>query len=327
MTELGLCVRSIDLDAVSFSRIASTAEELGYKHVWVTEEIARSGFTMLTAVALNTSVVKVGTAIVSIYSRTPLTIAMETATLNELSQSRFILGLGAGGLDFTTRGHGVSAEKPVARMREYITIIRKFLSGERFSYDGLFYRVKDMRLWIKPRNNIPIYVAALNRGMLRLAGELADGVILNMFSPKAIKYVKENIEKGLEKTGRKAGDIKIYSFVLTSASSNKDAQEYLKRAVAFYCVAPTYRGLLENMGFADVVEEVRELWNRGERDKLTEKVPDELVEEVSITADTEDAGEKIENYAKAGINPILYPQPRKGKEKQDIITILTSLSR
>lgn len=327
MAELGLCIRSIDLNVRSFSRMAAVAEELGYGHIWVTEEIARSGFTMIAAAALHTAKITVGTAIVSIYSRTPLTIAMDAASLNEFSQSRFILGLGAGGLDFTTRGHGIPAEKPVARMREYITIIRNFLAGERFSYDGLFHKVRDMRLWIKPRDRIPIFVAALNKNMLRLAGEVADGVILNMFSPKAIQYVRENIGKGLEKAGRRAEDIKIYSFILTAASSSRDSQEYLRRAVAFYCVAPTYRGMLESMGFADVVEEIKTLWSRGEKDKLTERIPDELVEEVSVTADRGDAVERIEEYAKAGVTPILYPQPRKGREKQDIAVITSSFSK
>ena len=325
--ELGLCTRSIDLTTTEYAEIASTAEKAGYSSTWVTEEIGRSGFSTLAHAAGRTSRITLGTAIVSIYSRTPLTMAMEAATLSELSGGRFILGLGAGGLEFTTRGHGVAASKPVKRMEEYLNIIRGYLSGDRVSFAGEFFNIKDMRLWVKTQHTPKIYVAALNEKMLQLAGKMADGIILNMFSPKAISFIRENVEKGARETGRRPEDLRLYSFVLSAASSEDDALTELRRSVAFYCAAPTYRKILNVMGYGDVAEEVDNLWRAGEREKAIKTIPEELVEAVSIIADREEeTREKLKQYARNGITPLLYPQPRRTSSKQDITTIIKNCS-
>ncbi len=322
--ELGLCTRSIDLSVPEYAEVATIAEKFNYSSMWVTEEIGRSGFSTLSYAASKTSSIKLGTAIASIYSRTPLTMAMEAATLSELSGGRFTLGLGAGGLEFTMRGHGVPFSKPVKRMEEYLTIVRGYLSGGRVNFAGDFFNVKDMRLWVKIQQTPKIYVAALNEKMLQLAGKLADGIILNMFSPKAIPFIRENVEKGVRESGRELSDIPLYSFVLSSASSDEEAVEELRRSAAFYCAAPTYRKILTVMGFGDVAEEVDKLWRAGERERALKKIPDELVEAVSIVADREEeTREKLEQYSRNGVTPLLYPQPRRASSKQDIVTIIT----
>ncbi len=322
--ELGLCTRSIDLSVSEYAEVVAIAEKFGYSSAWVTEEIGRSSFSTLSYAAAKTSSIKLGTAIVSIYSRTPLTMAMEAATLSELSGGRFILGLGAGGLEFTTRGHGVPASKPVKRMEEYLMIVRGYLSGGRVNFAGEFFNVKDMRLWVKVQQTPKIYVAALNERMLQLAGKFADGVILNMFSPKAISFIRENIEKGIRESGRQLSDLPLYSFVLSSASSDEEAVTELKRSAAFYCSAPTYRKILTVMGFGDVAEEVDRLWRAGERERALKIVPDELTEAVSIVADQEEeTREKLEQYRRNGVIPLIYPQPRRASAKQDIVTIIT----
>ncbi|MDJ0269030.1 MAG: LLM class flavin-dependent oxidoreductase [Aigarchaeota archaeon] len=325
--ELGVCTRSVDLIAAEYAEVASTAEKAGYSSMWVTEEIGRSGFSTLAYAAGRTGRITLGTAIVSIYSRTPLTMAMEAATLSELSGGRFILGLGAGGLEFTTRGHGVAASKPVKRMEEYLSIIRGYLSGCRVSFAGEFFNIKDMRLWVKTQHTPKIYVAALNEKMLQLAGKMADGIILNMFSPKAMSFIRENVEKGASESGRRLEDLRLYSFVLSSASSSDDALTELRRSVAFYCAAPTYRRILNVMGYGDVAEEVDRLWRAGEREKAIKAISEELVEAVSIVADQEEeTWEKLKQYTKNCVIPLLYPQPRRAVSKQDIITIIERCS-
>jgi len=326
MYEIGVCLRSVDTSPAEFAQLAAYGEKLGYSSFWVTEETGRSGFGNIMYAASKTSAVKLGTAIVSIYSRTPLTVAMEAATLDEATDSRFILGLGSGGMEFTERGHGVKAEKPVKRMHEYLKIVRAFLSGERVSYEGEFFRVRDIRMWAKPAPHLQVCIAALNRLMLRKAGEMADGVILNVFSPRALPYVMENLEIGAASTGRKLSSFKLYSFVLASSSSSEEARKALKNSVAFYCAAPTYRQILSVLGFGEVAAQVNSLWRAGSREEALKLIPNELVDDVSVTIDTDDAVDMVMRYVEAGIRPLLYPQPRKSSRLEDIRAIMENMS-
>ena len=322
--EIGICIRSLDLSPREFASIAKKAEDLGYSNIWVTEELARSGFGMLSAAARETSRIALGTAIVSIYSRTPLTIAMEAATLAETAGSRFLLGLGAGGLDFTSRGHGIVAEKPIERMTDYVNIIRRYLAGDRVSYSGTLFNVENMRMWIKPREIVPICFAALNPRMLQKAGELADGLILNMFSPNASSYVKENLSIGAKKAGRDLSNFKTYSFVLCGRAHENEAE--LRRAVSFYCAAPTYQHMLSVLNFRETAATVGNLWRSGERDKAADSVPDALLHEVGIVSESDHAIKRLEEYSRSGIVPLLYPQPSRKNAFEDIEQILNRLA-
>ncbi|GBC69454.1 Putative coenzyme F420-dependent oxidoreductase [archaeon HR01] len=316
MGRIGLVIRSIDLGPRAFASIAGIAEELGYESIWATEELARSAFVSLSTAAQNTSRIMLGTAIVSIYSRTPLTMAMEYVALSETSGGRFILGLGAGGPDIVSRGHGVSFVSPAARMEEYLRIIRGFLTGQRFSYEGRFFRVRDMRMWAGPPDSVRLYVAALNPLMLRVAGALADGVILNIFSPVILDDILMDIRRGAEAAGRNPADIDICSFIPAAATSEKDSVEALKRSIAFYASSPAYRRMFELLGYGWLPELVAS--RTGQRETVAELIPDHLMEKIAIYLDRDDTGEKLRTFQRAGVTPLIYPQPRKERRMEDI---------
>jgi len=321
----GVCLRAVDVSTRDVQVLAHKAERLGFDSFWVTEEMSRSSPPLLALAALATEKIKIGTAIISIYSRTPMTIAMTAATLTELAGPRFILGLGSGGIEITKRGHGVPPEKPVKRMEEYVKIIRDFLGGQKVNHQGEFFHVSDVRLWITPSHIPPLYLAALNPKMIELAGAVADGIILNVFDPKASSYVDELLRKGLAKSGRHVSSVKKCSFVLAAADSSRDSVETLKKSIVFYISAPSYRRIVREAGYGDVVDEVVDTLTKHGREKAVARVPDELVEGVALTCD-QNIVESLERYVKAGVEPLIYPQPKKNNELKDIVKIMEAVS-
>ncbi|MCS7136840.1 MAG: LLM class flavin-dependent oxidoreductase [Candidatus Caldarchaeum sp.] len=321
MDEIGICLRSMDLSAMDAVKIARMAEEIGFRSFWMTEEMSRASPPVLALVASATSRIKIGTAILNIFARTPMNTAMTAAALQEISGNRLLLGLGVGGPDITTRGHGVDFSNPVEKMAEYIEIVRKFLAAERVSFQGRFYRVDGLRLWIKTSHPTPVYLASLNPRMLMLAGTVADGIILNMFDPRAAPYVEEWIKKGLAHSKNPSRSFTKYSFVLTAVSHEPECISAMKRAAAFYLSSKPYRTILKKAGYEELVEDfVKTIESEG-RDKAAEKIGLDLLDNVGLFCD-ENVSDKLERYRRAGIVPLVYPQPRPGKEFQDIETIV-----
>lgn len=323
--EVGLCIRSIDLTPSEIHKIARMADEIGLESFWMTEEMSRASPPVLALAASATSQIKLGTAIISIFARTPMNTAMTAATLQEISDNRFLLGLGVGGPDIVRKGHGIDSSSPVEKMSEYIELVRRFLAGERVSFQGRFYRVDNIRLWIKKPFPTLIYVASLNPRMLMLAGKLADGIILNMFDPKAYPYVESWVRRGLESSPNLDRIFKKYSFVLASASRNSECIAAMKKATAFYLSSRPYRTILKEAGHGGAVEDFLKTFEKDGREKAAETLGLELLEGVGMFCD-ENIGPKLDSYRAVGVIPLVYPQPRPGKEYEDIETILRAVS-
>src|SRR2546421_5922626 len=182
------------------------AEELGFESAWVTQLAGRDALTVLTAYALRTERIRLGTGVVPIYTRTPVTMAQTAATLDELSGGRLRLGLGVSHRPVVEGWHGQTIDKPVSEMREYVAILRAILAGED-PPPGDTWRTGFHLAGLDPRPELPVYTAALSPGMLRLAGEIADGVVLWLCNPNYIRDVvvpevtagRERAAKSLER--------------------------------------------------------------------------------------------------------------------------------
>jgi alkanesulfonate monooxygenase SsuD/methylene tetrahydromethanopterin reductase-like flavin-dependent oxidoreductase (luciferase family) len=154
------------------------ASETEIDSIWIPETWGMESFSMLGAVANSTRIQKIGSSIINIYSRSPSTIAMGSATIDTLSDGRLILGLGTSSIPIVEDFHGEKFENPVQRMKEYVEIIRLSLSKKQINYSGKIFNLKNFTLLIEPkRQSIPIYLAAINQKMVNLAWELGDGVI------------------------------------------------------------------------------------------------------------------------------------------------------
>ena len=225
-----------DLPARDYARLAAAAEAAGFDQFWISHDLfLRSAPVLLTAAALATSRIEIGTCIVNPYSQNPAEIAMLAATLDELSGGRFNLGLAAGAGEFL-KWVGIEQHKPLTAVRETIHAINTVLSGERASLDGTFLRWTDEAyLRFPPLRRVPIYIGAMSPNMLRAIGELADGGLPLLLPPEHLASVLPYIREGAAAAGRDLADIDVAACIWCSIGDDRAAAELpLREKIAYY---------------------------------------------------------------------------------------------
>jgi 5,10-methylenetetrahydromethanopterin reductase len=319
----GFTIHSGDHSLQDIVQYAKTAERLGYDGFWLTEESGKEAFGVLAIIASKTRKIKTGTGIVNIYSRTPTLLAMSVGTLDEISNGRAFLGIGTGGVGFITRGHGLEIKDPLNRMKEYVEIIRKLLAHERLSYQGSYFNIRSFQLREKPfRANVPIYLAGLNPKMQQLAGEVADGTIVNMLTEAGINEVKENIRIGAERAGRDPSKVGIYALSMTLCGQDDEAMRAMKKAVGFYCASTHYHHIMRNAGYGEDARKVKELWDQNKHEEAVSLVPDGMVRDLTLSGSPKEIRKKIKSYISSRVYPIVYPIIRHDCVKQDTLYAL-----
>jgi len=261
---------------------------------------------------------KIGSSIINIYSRSPALVAMTMATLDVLSQGRVILGLGTSSRPIVEDWHGSKFTRPLGRMREYVKIIRLALSGKKCNYDGEFFHMRDFNLLLKPaRKDIPIYLAAINKKMVDLAWEIADGVI---FYLRPLDELKNTIS-----TMQSRKKIDVTCQLITAISNDADeAINRAKKTIAFYVsVGGIYREFLAQHGFE---KETQDIFNEYKKSGLKdnyEHVSDKMVNALSVCGTPEDARKQVLKFINAGVDlPILQFNP--SGNVQDSFNLLVS---
>src|SRR5437588_549256 len=226
------------------------AEELGLESAWVTQLAGRDALTVLTAYALRTERIEVGTAVVPSYTRTPAAMAQRAATVDELSGGRLKLGLGVSHRPVVEGWHGQTIDRPAAEMREYAGIVRAILRGEH-PPAGKRWHTGFHLAGIDPRPDLRIYLAALSPAMLRLAGEIADGVVLWLCTPRYIEStVGPMLAEGLERRGGRIDDFDVVAAVPAAVTGDAPAVRELMRAELIpYFGLPFYRAMIERSGY------------------------------------------------------------------------------
>lgn len=319
----GLTIHSGDHSLGDIIRYAKAAEKLGYDGFWLTEESGKEAFSVLATVAARTKKIRVGTGIVNIYSRSPTLLAMSASTLDEISNRRAFLGLGTGGVGFITRGHGLEIKDPLNRMKEYVQIIRKLFSHERFSYEGTYFHIKDFLLREEPpRSNVPIYLAGLNPKMQQLAGEVADGTIVNMLTERGIKEISENLKIGAERSGRNPSKVGIYALSMTLCGQDDAALKAMKKTVAFYCASTHYHHIMAGAGYLEDARKVKRLWDENKHEEAVAAVPDGMIRDLTLSGTPKEIRRKVRSYISSGVYPIIYPIIRHGKVRADTMYAL-----
>jgi alkanesulfonate monooxygenase SsuD/methylene tetrahydromethanopterin reductase-like flavin-dependent oxidoreductase (luciferase family) len=226
------------------------AEELGYESVFVTHIGGRDSITLLAKYAASTSRVRLGTGVIPIYARTPANMAQSFATLDEISGGRAIAGLGVSHKPVVEHWFDQSIDKPLAEMREYVAIVRAILNGEDPPAGEKFRTAFHLTGWEPPRRDMPIYLAGLSPGMLRLAGEIADGVVLWLCNPNYIRdVVVPTVREGREKAGCDPDGFDIVAAVPSAVTDDPGAaRERLRGELVPYFNLPYYRKMLELSG-------------------------------------------------------------------------------
>jgi len=187
-------------------------EEAGFGAFWKGESNSTDPLVLLSAIAARTKKLKLGTAIYHIYGRSPVTMGVQAATLQDLSGGRLLLGLGVANTTIAS-WHGGTFDRPLRRIREYTEIVRKTSAGERVEYEGEIYNTgKRFQLSWKPDHpKFPIYLAGLGPQMTKLVGKISDGVFINMATPAKVKEIAARVREGAIEAGRdpNAFDISI----------------------------------------------------------------------------------------------------------------------
>jgi probable F420-dependent oxidoreductase len=294
---------------------ARTAADLGYRSFWTAETTGPEAFSLLGAVRAAAPGLDLGTGVLALQLRTPMVVAMAGATLQALQPERDVmLGIGISSPVVTQRWHGVPyGHRPLARVREYVTLLRACLSGDRVDFAGDFYQVKGFRLGVRLGERIPkIVVGALNPGMLRLAGELADGVLLNYLPASHVPWSVEQVRKG--GAARAAvgaeGTCAIYAYVHAGVCERAEGVELARRDLYSYAVVDSYARNFERAGFFDEVAEIRDRFAAGDRDGAMAAVSDRMVDAIDVMGDADVVHATMQSYVDAGVEvPILMPLP------------------
>jgi len=284
---------------------ARLAERLGYDSLWVAEANGSEAFSLLGAVSVAAPALGLGTGVIALQLRTPPLAAMAAATLQQLAPDREIfLGIGISSPAVAGRWHGATyGDRPLAQVREYVALVRECLSGETVSFDGDFYRVSRFRLGLRATERTPkIVIGALNAGMLKLAGEVADGVLLNYLPASLVPWSVEQVRAG--------GAARVYAYVHVGVTDRDRYAEAARRDLFSYAVVDAYAANFARAGYGDAVAEVRAHHEARERDAAVAAVSDEWVDGVQIMGDATHVARSVRAYIDAGVeSPIVFPLP------------------
>ncbi len=294
-------------DPVEFDRVR-LVEELGYSKVFVTNLAGRDALTMAGAFGAATTRIGVGTGITPIYGRTPAAMAQTAATLDEVTGGRFTLGLGISHRELVEAWHGARIDRPVREMREYVAIVRAILRGEE-PPAGEKWQTSFRLAGMPPRPDVPIYLAGLSPSMLRLAGEVADGVILWLARPEYIRDVAlPALAEGRARAGRSMDDFVVSLGIFAAVDDDAPTESYhlMRRMLRSYFAAPFYRAMLEREGFADEVA----AFDAAGGDVAAQKaaISDRFLDAVTLAGTSEEVTRRVRRLAELGVTlPFVRP--------------------
>jgi alkanesulfonate monooxygenase SsuD/methylene tetrahydromethanopterin reductase-like flavin-dependent oxidoreductase (luciferase family) len=277
------------------------AERAGYESVYITHIAGRDSATTLMAYASRTERVRLGTGVMPIYSRTPAATAQTFATLDEFSGGRAVIGLGVSHRPTVEGWYGTTIDKPLREMREYVEIVRAILRGED-PPQGERFRSGFHFMGFEPRPDIPVYVAGLSPGMLRLAGEIADGAMLWLCNPDYIRdVVVPAVAEGRERAGRPPEGFDIVAAVPSAVTSDPDeARARLRQELMPYFSLPFYRKMLERSGYEEDVKGFDEGMSSGGTEAATAAISDRFLVNLAAIGSQEEAAESVKRYREAG---------------------------
>lgn len=290
----------------AFERVR-IADEAGVDAVFVAEAWGQDAFTLLTQLAERTKRIKLGTAIVNYYSRSPAALAQHFGTLDELSEGRMIIGLGASSANVIEHFHGIPFNPTLARMRETIDIINMLMAKQPLYYKGKWFDLqRGFTLRFEPyRDHIPVYVASFRPRAVKVVAEVADGW-LPMMIP--ITQLKSEIDKFLAHARRAGRDVSALTVrAPTSVVVTKDkarAVQAAKATTAFYVarMGDFYYQQLCDMGFADECNEIRRAWREGGSAAGYAAVTDEMQQALGCAGSVEECREWLQREEEAGAN-------------------------
>ncbi len=304
----------------------SLAESLGYQSAWVAEGHGGDQFAVLAGCAVTTATISLGTAISSVFVRSAPTIAMAAATVDDLSGGRFILGLGSSHKIQVEPEHGVEFSRPIERVQDTVNIVRQLLSEGKASYTGETVSIKKFDLWFKPhRPVLPIYVASLFPKMVRVCGELADGIILTRSTLVTAAEIRKTLAEGARIAGRDPASIVVTSLLPTAVAETRDeAMAMMRPSLALYAgFFPRYNKLIASYGFVEEAGAIAAAFKRGDMNAASAAVTDAMIDATGVAGTPAQCRERLAAYRDSGIDlPIISPFARGGSARDRFETAI-----
>jgi probable F420-dependent oxidoreductase len=288
--------------------------DLGYTDVWSAEADGADAFTPLALTSVWAPSLRLGTAIVPAFTRGPACLAQSVASLAQAAPGRFVLGLGTSSDVIVQRWNGIAFDEPYKRVRDMVRFLRVALTGEKVKQDYDTFSVNGFRLGVVPEQPVPILIAALREGMLKLAGREGDGAIINWLSADDVSTVAPIVRQF-----GSAKEIVARIFVAPGVDA-ETARGFGKFAIAAYLNVPVYAKFHEWLGRGDQLDSMWSSWKEGDRKAALDHIPDSLVDELIVHGPPEACREHIQRYVTNGVTtPALAVLPFPGVDQRQAI--------
>jgi probable F420-dependent oxidoreductase len=284
------------------------ADEQGYDDIWFPDgDGMKDAMTFAAVVAGQTKRARLCTGVVPVFTRSPAILATSAITINHMAPGRFVLGLGSSTHAMVENWYGSTFSKPVTAVRESVQILKSILAGEKTNHDGKVFRSRGFRLKEQVDGQIPIHLGAMGPKMMELVGEVADGVILNNFTPlQRMDQALERIDAGAKRAGRRAEDIEVVArLALIVTEKPQEALEYFRNEITFYGSTPIYQQIYTLCGWGEQAQAIADGFKARDRKRIMAAVPDEMVEYFFTWGDLEFCQNRVREFYKAGADTVV----------------------
>lgn len=284
--------------------IVESLADLGYTDLWSAESNGYDGFTPLTLASIWAPTLRLGVAIIPVYTRGPATLAMCAGSLAAAAPGRFVLGIGTSSNVIVEKWNGTRFDEPYKRVRDTLRFLKPAFAGEKVTEQYDTFAIDGFRMGFTPPEPPTILVAALRAGMLRLAGREADGAITNWLAPTDVPTVAKELAAG-------GSGKELAARIFVAPTDDVDAARAVGRfAVAAYLTVPVYRAFHEWLGRGELMAGMQAAWAAGDRKGALAAIPDELVDDLVVHGSPAACRERIQQYVENGITtPVLAVLP------------------
>ena len=285
-----------------FADLVRTADRCGYTDAWSYESFSTDAFAPIAAAAMLSEKMRFGCAIIPVFTRPVPLIAMSAVTTNQLSGGRFILGLGISTPNIVQNWMGVPFRKPITQMRETVAALRAIFRGEKVTTEGAMVKMNGFRLDAPIDYPPKIYLGAQGSKMLRLAGEIGDGVIVNFITPETLPPMLDHTRAGMRAAGKDPATLDVVCRIIVAADEDNDTTRNLfRRSLTAYVTVPQYNQFFREIGYDREATIAMEAWNSGDRKKALESIPDDMVDKIFVFGTAAQCRRRLDDYARAGI--------------------------
>jgi len=293
-------------DSRIIARYIKLAENCGFDYTWVTDQFFnRDVFVTLALAAAKTQKIKLGPGVVNPYTRNVAVLASSAATLDEVSDGRAVLGIGTGGIELNSLC--LPRTRPLEACRETIQVVTRLLKNEIVSYDGEVIKLDKARISFKAKGRIPIYLGARGPLMFQLAGELADGVVTHGVTENYLKFVLENIERGIKKAQRSLPEIDVAIWVTGFSITKKpEIMRDVARLSTAFAIAGTPKKAMEALSLEEkTIDGIADALNKGRLTEAANFITDKVIQAFSIIGSEDECISMIEKLAKSGVSQLI----------------------